>query len=237
MFGSMLLSNNLRAALTALLSDGTTVANWQRGVGITGTTNASDWANQVTAAWGNPAVIAGSLVQATGAAQPAIGADGSLTFDGVDDRMVSIISSFAQPQEAWIVFNPVSWVTGKYIFDVSANGAAFEQYGAVANYALYAGVVFAGTDGSIPTGAFGLARLLFNGVNSAIITSTTSNVGYAGAGPLPGPVNFTLADYGSGGGAHLANVVVKEIILRNAITSAGDAVLIGTYLKALNGVA
>lgn len=52
-------------ALTALLEgDGLTVADYDASLGVTGTLNASAWANQMG--------IAGPLLQATGAAQPIV---------------------------------------------------------------------------------------------------------------------------------------------------------------------
>lgn len=53
-----------RNSLNAVLSDGNTVANYRPGVGVTGTLNASAWANQIGAA--------GSLAQATGGSQPIV---------------------------------------------------------------------------------------------------------------------------------------------------------------------
>ncbi len=62
-------ANNQRALLRAILSQlGNTVAWYQPGVGVTGTLNASAWANQLG--------IAGSLEQATGANQPIYLPDG-----------------------------------------------------------------------------------------------------------------------------------------------------------------
>lgn len=61
--------DSFRALLTNLLNDTNTVANYQPGIGVTGTLNASAWANQIGAA--------GSLLQATGANQPIY-----LPFDG-----------------------------------------------------------------------------------------------------------------------------------------------------------
>ena len=55
--------SNYRTWLDSVLrSDGATVANYQPGVGVTGSLNASAWANQIG--------IAGPLLQATGANQP-----------------------------------------------------------------------------------------------------------------------------------------------------------------------
>lgn len=62
-------ANNPRALLRAMLRDGNTAANFEPGVGVTGTLNCSSWADQS----GNGR----DLAQASGAAQPAV-----LSFSG-----------------------------------------------------------------------------------------------------------------------------------------------------------
>lgn len=213
--------------LNALLADGNTVADWVQAIGLTGSTNATAWADRL-----NGVSLAG---HGTGGG-PTIGADGSLTFNGTDQYMRA---SFAlvQPETIYLVLKQIAWSDNAYIFDgVPANrgemmqitGGASPQISICSN----GGINIVGPNSNLAVGAWGVVIAQFNGATSLLqVDSNTAVTGNAGAGNLGG---FTIGTDG-GGPSQYANIAVKRIILRSVADDAAKILAIQTQLKATYG--
>jgi hypothetical protein len=223
-FSSGVLSGqfNPRSNLSALLSNSNTLANYQMGVGLTGTSNASSWANQIGSA---PA-----LTQTTGAAQPAIQPDGSLLFNGTSHTMHSAFA-LAQPNELWIVFSQLNAVAGMAFTDgFGSTTQTFYNTTPAGSSQLYAGAALVGP--AVILNTFRIVKIQWNGASSSITYDSgapvTGNAGTQAAGGI------TVGSAGSGG-PYFSNINVKEIIVLNALTSGAASAAIFAALKALYG--
>jgi len=220
-----------RSALTALLSDGNTVADYQP-FNFTGTTNASAWLNSVTSGWGAPAVIAGSLLQASGAAQPTINADGSLTFDGIAQYMGTDAFTLNQPITYYLVLKQVAYTAGRVLLDgLVAASVLIQQQATTPNIRLYAGIP-AAENVNATVGTAHVISAVFSGASSSLrVDTTVATTGDAGA------QNAGAMFVGrSTSGVAYSNIQVWEIIARNVADSAAtQAQKIMAALKAIYG--
>lgn len=216
---------SLRDTLTYLLNDGNTVANYQLGVGLTGTTNASAWANQIGAA--------GPLLQATGANQPAIQADGSLLLDGATDYMQAAFT-LAQPTTVYAVVNPISWTDIDYIFDgFTVATLGLQQATATPSVRQTGNLGAANANTNLTVGAYHLFTGVWNGATSSSRVDSTAEVATGNPGTTAAD-GFTLGVQGSTG--NFGNIQVKEIIIRKAADSAATQAEIRALLNAIHGV-
>jgi len=231
-----------RMRLTQILSDGNTVADFQPGnFAPTDTTNASAWLNSVTSGWGNPAVIAGSLLQASSAAQPTINADGSITCDGIAQYMRAAFT-YAQPEEIWLVASQGTWTQNEYILDGgsgSANTGTLKQglsSGGTTpqiNSSTNGEVNKVGPNSDWAIGVRDVVRVVFDTTSSLITVGANAAVtGNAGAGNMGG---ITIGASGVTPAGAFFNGTFWEVILRNAVSSASKAAAIYVALKAIHG--
>lgn len=217
-FGRPSFRENLSALL---LSDGATVANYRMGVGLTGTTNASAWANQIG--------TAGPLLQASGAAQPAIQADGSLLFDGVDDRMTAVFT-LDQPVTLYLVFKQITWSSNDYFCDGVVAQQAIRQAGTGTTIA-QVGSLPGASDATFGLDVYGVITSVYNGASSILkVDGGTNNTGDIGVG---NPGGFILGS--DGAPVVFSNIQVKESIIRNVADSADTRTRIQGLLKAIYG--
>ena len=152
-----------------------------------------------------------NLLQADGAKQPLLTADGIL-FNGIDEFMKAATFPLAQPTIMYILFRQITWTLNDVIFDGYANNTGkVYQAPATPKFSLRAAAVLASTDTSMTTGKWGIARVTMNGANSSIqIDNNAANVGDAGTLGMAG---LTLGSNSAG----FSNIEVAEFILRNSL--------------------
>jgi len=212
-----------RSLLTTLLSDAHTVANYQGGVGVTGSTNCSDWANQIGAA--------GALIQATGTKQPTISGT-SLIFDGTSDSMTASLT-VSQPCTVYMVLKQLAWTNQARIFDTNSS-MLLTQDAVSPKIDIYAGLGFVSLNGDLSLNTLGVIQATYSGASSGIkVNHKTSTVGNPGGNGSGG--TFVLGSIKTANGSY-SNIEVKEIIVRNQVDSLSTQSNIRNYLAAIHSL-
>jgi len=161
-------SRPTRQRLSVLLADGNTVADYQAGIGQTndGAGLCSSWANQIG--------IAGALTAAT-TARLTIQSDGSLLFDGSANVMQTAGFTLAQPVTYYIVFNQITWTSGRHIINGVAQSLAIYQSVAPPQIDLAGTANMTGvTDFTVNTK--GILTTVANGASSSMTTNSGTPV-------------------------------------------------------------
>lgn len=194
------------------------------GVGITSAAGAvSQWNDQS----GNGR----HLVQATGANQPGLQADGSILFNGSSHSLATSAFAVAQPYTCYLLFKQITWVAGARIFDGVgvANTPSIRQTtaGASPDVSLNAGADL--TISTVTINVYAVVNAVVNGASSQIQSNnSTAATGNAGANGLTG---ITLGV--SAGGAGFSNIQVKEVVLFSAAHDAPTRAAVIDYLNRL----
>ncbi len=199
---------------------------WKSDAGVTIATGVSSWLDQS----GN----GNTLLQATGAAQPALTAGAinglpALTFDGTDDSMRAVFT-LVQPETIFIVMSQVSHAQFDMMFDGSTttNVMSLQQTVATPGMAIRAGTLVA-TNTNLAIGTFGLVTAIFNGASSVLqVNNTTETTGNAGA--LDG-AGLRLGTRGDAGG-NFGNVQIAEVIVMGAVATAAERASMKAYVLA-----
>ncbi len=210
--------------LMQILRDGNTAAWFRQGVGITvAGAGVSVWADQS----GNVR----NLLQGTDTNRPALQADGSIIFDGVDNFLQSANFTLNQPLTYYLVWQQISWTE----FDIIIDGAtfaslAFDQHVASSRLGLYAGSNLNEAATTLSLNTWGISTLVANGASSSIqtnlLTATTGDIGAANAGGL----NL------GGSSGQFANMQVKELIVRSVADNPATRLAIQRRLAAIHGI-
>lgn len=174
------------------------------------------------------------LKQGTDGNRPALQADGSILFDGVDNYLKCDAFTLNQPETVYILFKQVSWTNQDYIFDGnSGSSMVFRQDGSTPQVDIIAGSGIT-NNSDLAVGAYGVSSCVFNGASSLLQinlgTPTTGNCGANNAG------GFTLGANATGG-ANFANIQVKEVIIFPAANDATQRARVIRYLMGIGGVA
>jgi len=185
--------------------------------------------------WGDKSGQGNDLLQATGSAQPLWSTNGIL-FDGANDFLKAAAFTLVQPEMIYIVFKQVTWSFATRVFDGdSTNSMVLSQYETtpslnmqVSGYSSSLSV----KNTNLPVNTFGIARCLYDGVNSKFIIDNTTPV--TGSVSTLSAGGFTLGARGSN--ALHSNIEVKEIIIRKVADSATDEALIYQYLSNKYGI-
>lgn len=211
-----------RNTIDTLLLDGKTIANYVRGFGITGTTNASAWANRIGSA---PAL---AKVDANG---PTIEADGSLTFDGVAQYMQATFAA-GQPTSVYFIATKTDATLGQTsFFDAKTAAGGLGFYGAgSANFYIYAGASLGASATPVGAGEKDVYVGVFNGAASVAGLNGTFTIGDAGSASFDG---FTVGATGSG--AQFTKMTVHEVAIRTVADSVATYTAISAAYKALYG--
>lgn len=201
-------------------------AAWFRfGMGITVVTGVSQWNDQTA--------NARHLLQATGAAQPALQADGSILFDGVDDSLKCNTFTFNQPETIYILFKQVAWTNGMHVYDGNvATVGRIIQSGVTPQIIANAGASLS-VNADLAVGVYGVASTVFNGATSLYqVNNGTPTTGNAGANNMAG---LTLGARGDN--TTFSNIQVKEIILFPAAHNESVRAGVVQYLAGVGGIA
>lgn len=185
------------------------LAAWYRqGTGITS-------AAGLVSQWNDQSGNARHLVQATGTNQPALQADGSILFDGVDNFLQASAFTLNQPFTIYLLGRQVTWTAGDRIFDGNTQDTTEvlqTTAGASPQIRQFAGSQ--GSDNSDWTvNTYAVLVAIFNGASSVLqINNSTAVTSDAGAQNAAG---FTLGAIGTGS-ANWSNIQVKEVLLYSA---------------------
>ena len=160
------------SVIPAVLSDGNTVKwfDFAENVTYDGSNFVSVWDNKT----GITGIIPGALLQADGAAQPIINANGIL-FDGIADFMKCVDFSFIQPEQIYIVFKQITWTGNDGIFDGSGTSGLVFQFSTTPGLEANSGATSA-QNSNLPLDTYGIMRVLFNSASSELIIDETTPI-------------------------------------------------------------
>lgn len=201
------------------------MAAWYRkGVGITSSSGA-------VSAWSDQSGNSRHLLQATGAAQPALQADGTILFDGVAHFLKTSAFTFNQPETVYLLLKQVTWTANDFLMDGNAsNGGRLGQEVSSPTLRLNAGVLGAAANTDLAVNTYGAVAVVINGASSLIqVGYATPTTGDAGVNNMGG---FTLGALGNGA-SNFANIQVKEVILYTAAHDASQRARNIAYLTSI----
>lgn len=173
------------------------------------------------------------LIQGTGASQPALQADGSILFDGVDDFLKCAAFTLNQPATVYILGKQVTWTSNDSIAGGDTNGVRLRQenLGISPDLQIFAGSA-TGVNANLPLDTYGGIVAVYNGASSLLqINNTTPATGDAGANNLAG---FTLGSDGSQ--TTFGNLQAKESIVYVGAHDAATRVAVISYLATVGGL-
>jgi hypothetical protein len=209
---------------------GLSPAAWFRlgqGITITGA-GVSQWDDQS----GN----ARHLKQATDTRRPALQADGSILFDGVDNCIKTDAFTLNQPTTVYFLGKQVTWTFQDTLVDGNAGNDLRITQGAVGGttpkISIYAGTEL-GNITTLAVDTYGVIAAVFNGASSSIQHSlnaaTTGAAGAANAGAI------TLGAFGDLSSG-FSNIQVKELIVFAAAHTAAQRQSVIYYLAGVGGI-
>lgn len=149
---------------------------------------------------------------------PTVNADGSVTFDGVNQYGKTAAFTLNQPCTYYIVFKQITWtLSDNVVSGVGANCSIY-QGATTPALTLYAGAG-AAENTNLAVGSFGIAAAVFNGAGSVLqVNNTTATTGNTST---QNPGGLTLGADNSGA-ANYSNVQVKELIAFASAHSAAE---------------
>ncbi len=184
--------------------------------------------------WADQSGNGRDLLQTVDTNRPALQADGSVLFDGVDNYLVRAVLAIAQPFTVYLCGYQVTWLDGSGVFDKAsgANFTAIYNNGGSPNIRQFCTI-----DGDLnpgwALGANAVVTATFNGASSLLGVNAAAEVnGNPGATGLTGITLGARGDLGS-----FANVRVYELLVRSVADSAVTKALIQRYLMAKYGIA
>ena len=174
------------------------------------------------------------LKQGTDGNRPALQADGSILFDGVDNYLKCDAFTLNQPESVYLLLKQVSWTSGDRVFDGNASSSGMiVQTAATPGLTLTSdNVNFVTRNDALALNTYGVVACVINGASSLTRIGGTITTGNAGAGNMGG---FTLASLGAGnfGWSHIQ---VKEVVLFPANHSTAQQSSVIQYLMGVGGV-
>ena len=200
------------------------LAWYRKGVGITQVANA-------VSAWANQYGIAPDLAQASGTAQPALQAGGTILFDGSDDLLACAYTG-ALPRTRYIRFRQITWSDSDGIISGNTvNTGLVYQFITSPNIGTYNGGTGPSNTGAVLNTWVSLAVTTGNTTGDVLQIGDTIVTGAnSGASVINGMV------VGSNGAAGLAwaNIEVAEILDYAAEHDATTRARIIAYLNRIN---
>lgn len=154
--------------------------------------------------------------------------DGSILFDGSNDRMATGAWTQAQPVTVVALVKQVTWVINKTFWDSDARMVLAES-GTSPNIAIYAGSAFVATNAQLPVNTYKAIACVYNGASSLIHVSgtspTTGNPGTAGINKFYLGANITPGLW--------SNTQWKEIAIYDRALSEAERNAAFAYLESL----
>lgn len=192
---------------------------WNRGVAV------SQWDDQS----GNGR----HLKQATATNQPAVQADGSLLFDGVDNFMKCDAFTLNQPATVYALIKQVTWTLNDAIWDGNTDATMYlYQSDLTPRVRAFAGTATA-VNTNLPVDTYAAVCAVYNGASSLTqVNSTAPATGNAGASNAGG---FHLGTKG-GAASGFSNIQVREVIIFAQAHDAGQREAVINYLRRLGGL-
>jgi hypothetical protein len=176
------------------------------------------------------------LLQATDLDRPQKQADGSILFDGIR-QFLKATFTLSQPENIYLLVNPISWTDGDRIFDGNANNTGgILQSGATPNILAWAGAAGA-TSSELTLGAYHVLANTFdvaNNLNTLQIDKNTPSTDAAfGSNNMGGVALGTIG----GAGGNFSNIQVKEMIVYDTVEhDAVDFLQLINYLSLVGGL-
>lgn len=193
------------------------------GVGITS-------AGGLVSQWADQSGNGRHLKQATGTNQPALQADGTILFDGVDNFLKCDPFTLNQPTTIYGFLRQVTWTASDFIWsgndDASLNRNDLFQDTTTPQLSIYSGAI-AAANTALAVNTYGAIAAVYNGATSVLQINGTTTTGNAGAqnaaGFILGALNTT---------ANFSNIQVKEVAI---FSVAHDAPTRAGVIAYLNG--
>lgn len=184
--------------------------------------------NHCVSAWRDYLGVGPTLANAETADKlPIWSADGLAFNPSGSGDYLKVTKVWNKPNYMYIVWKQVGWGDGTRPFNLGAAAGVIAQWTSEPNIIGYSGSL-SSLNGNLAKGSFGIMRAFFNGASSKLqINNTSAITGNFGAG------NGSVIDIGSTGGS--ANIIVKEMILRNKVEESGDETAIYNYLATKHG--
>lgn len=173
------------------------------------------------------------LKQATGTNQPALQADGSILFDGVDNYLKCDAFTLSQPITYYLLANQITWTDNDVLVDGNTNDVGLlHQSGSTPALRIYAGAGVA-LAASPSIGAYHVLYAVFNGASSVVgADNGATSTGNAGASNMGGLTLGAHAD----GASNWSNIQAKEFIVYAAAHDAATRNVVINYLMNLGGL-
>lgn len=225
-FAGELKFNYIVESATLIIKDGSTPGWYIADDLTTITKDASDFVS----VWKDKLESGRDLLQAIGTNQPKWFLNDGILFDGIDNFMKAVAFAFVQPEMIYIVFKQITWIENRYIFDgnVGASGVLRQRFGGSSPELVVSSGLQSGISTDLAEDTYGIAKILFNGVNSSFqINENSAIVGDFGTNNMGG---FTVGATATP--TNFSNIQVQEIILRNVTDTAQDEQDIYDYLAA-----
>jgi hypothetical protein len=174
------------------------------------------------------------LKQATATNQPAVQADGSLLFDGVDNFMKCDAFTLNQPVTVYALLKQVTWTLNDIIWDGNTDATMYLYQSDLSapRIRTFAGTALTPT-ADLALDTYGVVAAVYNGASSLHqVNNQTATTGNAGAA---NPGGFHLGTKG-GAANGFSNIQVREVIIFNAAHDAITRETVVRYLRRLGGV-
>jgi hypothetical protein len=173
------------------------------------------------------------LLQATGAAQPALQTDGTLLFDGSSDLMQTATFTLAQPTMLYMLFRQVTWTINDVMCDgFTATSGQLIQANTTPEIDISAGSTVCANTG-LAVNTYGIFVATFSGANSTSQVNKKAPIAVANAGTTS-MAGFTLGSDSSG--ANNSNIQVKEVLLFGAAHNQTQQYQVINYLSLIGGL-
>lgn len=182
--------------------------------------------------WDDASGNARHLKQGTDTNRPALQADNTILFDGVDNFLKCDAFTLNQPETVYLLGKQVAWAISTYVFDGNASASmGFQGVTASPQRRLVAGSATAANADWV-VGTYAAVACVFNGASSLIQVNsgTPSTGGDSGATNAGG---FTLGVNGAVASG-FSNIQVKEVIIFSGAHDAARRSLVQQYLAAVN---